>query len=97
MTRYKLVNGEKVAFTAEEETTRDADEAAWATLVAEEAKVLYQRQRTGDAGTTENIYPQIGDQLDLLFHAIEADTDLKTKFAEFYNAIKAVKDAYPKP
>ena len=97
MTRYKLVNGEKVAFTAEEETARDADEAVWATKVAEEAKVFYQKQRTGEANTTKNIYPQIGDQLDLLFHAIEADTDLKTKFADFYNAIKTVKDAYPKP
>ena len=97
MTRYKLVNGERVAFTAEEETVRDADEAAWATKVAEEAKVFYQKQRTGEAGTTKNIYPRITDQLDLLFHAIEADTDLKTKFADFYNAIKVVKDAYPKP
>lgn len=97
MTRYHLINGERVAFTAEEETARDTEETAWATKVAEEAKVLYQKQRTGEADTTKNIYPQIGDQLDLLFHAIEADTDLKIKFADFYNAIKSVKDAYPKP
>jgi hypothetical protein len=97
MTRYYLKNGERVAFTAEEEAARDAEEAEQATKAAEEAKVFYQKQRTGEADTTKNIYPQIGDQLDLLFHAIEADTDLKTKFADFYNAIKAVKDAYPKP
>ena len=30
MTRYHLINGERVAFTAEEETARDAQEAAWA-------------------------------------------------------------------
>ena len=42
-------------------------------------------------------YGDIGDQLDLIWHAIDADTDLKTKFAAFYNAIKAVKDANPKP
>ena len=30
MTRYKLVNGERVAYTAEEETARVAEEAAWA-------------------------------------------------------------------
>ena len=30
MTRYHLINGTKVAFTAEEETARDAQEAAWA-------------------------------------------------------------------
>jgi len=30
MTRYKLVNNERIAFTAEEETARDAEEQAWA-------------------------------------------------------------------
>jgi len=29
MTRYKMVNGERVQLTAEEEATRDAEEAAW--------------------------------------------------------------------
>tara|TARA_R110000803_G_scaffold8351_1_gene26816 strand:- start:48 stop:341 length:294 start_codon:yes stop_codon:yes gene_type:complete len=29
MTRYKLVNNERIAFTAEEETARDAEELAW--------------------------------------------------------------------
>ena len=94
MTRFHLKNGERVAFTPEEEAARDAEIA---TIAAEEAKVFYQRQRTGEAGTTKNIYPKITEQLDLLFHAIEADTDLKTKFADFYSVIKAVKDSYPKP
>ena len=30
MPRYKLVNGIKIQLTAEEEATRDAEEAAWA-------------------------------------------------------------------
>ena len=30
MTRYSLIRGQKVPFTAEEETARDAEEAAWA-------------------------------------------------------------------
>ena len=30
MPRYKLVNGERIQFTAEEETARDAEEQAWA-------------------------------------------------------------------
>lgn len=30
MTRYRNVNGERIAFTAEEETARDAVEKAWA-------------------------------------------------------------------
>ena len=30
MTRYTLIRGQKVAYTAEEEAARDAEEAAWA-------------------------------------------------------------------
>jgi len=41
-------------------------------------------------------YPSITEQLDLLWHAIDAEEDLKVKLADFYNAIKAVKDANPK-
>ena len=40
-------------------------------------------------------YPDIGEQLDKLFHDIENDT-LDTT-GEFYTALKAVKDHYPKP
>ena len=29
MTRYKLINGERIAFTAEEETAKDAEELTW--------------------------------------------------------------------
>ena len=69
-------------------------DAARATLDAEAAAVKYKTDRTTDGSTT---YPAIGDQLDLLWHAIDADSDLKVKFASFYNSIKAVKDANPKP
>lgn len=39
-------------------------------------------------------YPAIGDQLDMLWHAIDNGTLNKT--SDFYTTIKAVKDAYPK-
>jgi len=42
-------------------------------------------------------YPAIGDQLDMLFHAIDGDETLKTQFAAFYTALKEVKDDNPKP
>ena len=42
-------------------------------------------------------YPTIGDQLDMLWHAIDADATLKSDYADFHTAIKAVKDANPKP
>ena len=39
-------------------------------------------------------YPSIGEQLDMLWHAIDSGTLNKT--SDFYTAIKAVKDAHPK-
>ena len=87
MTRYHLINGERVAFTAEEETARDTEETAAA---VEKAATGYKTDR-------QESYPAISEQLDLLWHAIDADADLKVKLAGFYNAIKAVKDANPKP
>ena len=42
-------------------------------------------------------YDTLPNQLDLLWHAIDADSDLKSKFSTFYNSIKEVKDANPKP
>ena len=69
-------------------------DAARVTLDAEAAANKYKTDRTTDGSTT---YSPIGDQLDLLWHAIDADADLKSKFSAFYNSIKAVKDANPKP
>ena len=68
-------------------------DAARTTLDAEAAAVKYKTDRTTDGSTT---YAPTGDQLDLLWHAIDADSDLKVKFSAFYNSIKAVKDANPK-
>ena len=69
-------------------------DAARVTLDTEAAAVKYKTDRTTNGSTT---YPAIGDQLDLLWHAIDADSDLKVKFSAFYNSIKEVKDANPKP
>jgi len=68
---------------------------ARATLDAEAAATLYQRQRTGEAGTTDTIYPDLGEQFDLLFKDIAAGT--LTTSGNLYTALKAVKDKYPKP
>ena len=69
--------------------------AARTTLDNEAAATLYQRQRTGEAGTTDTIYPSIGDQLDNLYKDILAGT--VTTSGAFATAIKATKDKYPKP
>ena len=39
-------------------------------------------------------YPQIGEQLDLLWHAI--DTDTLDKTSDFYTKLKEVKSKFPK-
>lgn len=39
-------------------------------------------------------YPKIADQLDMLWHAIDAGTLNRT--SAFYSSLKAVKDKYPK-
>jgi len=62
---------------------------------------LATRQAAWDAAAYKRArnlaYPSIGDQLDMLWHAIDADTTLKSDYADFHTAIKAVKDANPKP
>ena len=51
------------------------------------------------ARTRETAYPTIGNQLDMLWHAVDTGdwTPAKVKTTEFYTALKAVKDANPKP
>ena len=66
-------------------------DAARATLNAEAAATLYQRQRTGEAGTTDTIYLPVGDQLDMQYKdSINGTTTWKDHVA-------AVKAKYPKP
>ena len=46
MTRYKLVNGERIQFTAEEETARDNEETAWANAAPARALADLRAKRT---------------------------------------------------
>ena len=69
-------------------------DAARTTLNTEAAAVKYKTDRTTNGSKT---YDTIGNQLDMLFKAIDADSDLKAKFATWHTHIKAVKDANPKP
>ena len=93
----KMIRDDDGAYDAnDKKVTLDQSkiDAARTTLDAEAAAVKYKTDRTINGSTT---YPAIGDQLDLLWHAIDADSDLKSKFSAFYNSIKEVKDANPKP
>ena len=48
----------------------------------------FQRDRASE-------YPELKEQFDLLWHAI--DDDALDKTSDFYTQLKAIKDAYPKP
>ena len=69
------------------EPTEDQIQAKLKELQAEYEASEYQRDRQPE-------YPAIGDQLDMLFHAIDAGKVDKT--SDFYKSLKAVKDKYPK-
>ena len=92
MTRYHNINGELIAFSAEEEKAREAEEAA---SVVEKAATQYIRNRQYEGSNT---YPKLSEQLDQLFRDVAAGkfgADAQT--GEWYITIKAVKDTNPKP
>ena len=66
-------------------------DAARAAIDAEAAAILYQKQRTGEAGTTDTIYLPLADQLDMQYwDSVNGTTTWKDHVA-------AVKAKYPKP
>jgi len=81
----KIVNGEVIYLTDEEEI---AVKAEWSKNELENEKNEYKIKR-------QSHYPSIGDQLDMLWHSM--DSGEIPKSLAFYNAIKTVKDKYPKP
>ena len=66
-------------------------DAARVTLDNEAAAILYQTQRTGEAGTTDTIYLPLAQQLDMQYwDSVNGTTTWKDHVA-------AVKAKYPKP
>ena len=92
--RTKLINGEKIELTPEEETQRQAEEQAWLEKQSKNNKTI--TEQPPYINQRRNAYPPIGDQLDMLWHSIDQDPQLKSKYFDFYEAIKAVKVKYPK-
>ena len=95
MTRYvNLINGIEIPMTEAEIIARKNEEKAWQEeqiknnkTIKEEASYINQRR---------NAYPEIGDQLDMLWHTMDKDNELQHKFYDFYQTIKKVKVAHPK-
>ena len=90
MSRHHNINGNIVPFTAAEEAARDAEELAYAEA---QAKIV---PTPAHVSQRASAYPSIGDQLDMLWHSIDRDGELKSKYYDFYEAIKAVKVKNPK-
>ena len=82
---YAQVNNERREFTDSEYDQAIEDRAQW----------KLDEQDNGYSRSRAEAYDSIVDQLDLLYHDMTADKGDKT--GEWYKAIKAVKDAHPKP
>ena len=61
-----------------------------------EAKMNEMSNKSNYAQQRRNAYPKIGDQLDMLWHSIDQNPNLKSEYFDFYETIKAVKVKYPK-
>ena len=84
MPRFHNINGEQVQFTTEEETARDAEEAAVAKEKEDYAKVKYRDDR-------RIAYASLGDQLDMQYKdQLNGTTTWKDHVAK-------VKSDHPKP
>ena len=84
MARFRLVNGERIAFTAEEEAARDKEEAA---AIAYQAANGYKTIR-------QSLYPSLGDFADAMYWNSKGDS---TKLEAYYAACEKVKTDNPKP
>ena len=67
-----------------------------ADIEAKMKEMANEPEQSNYAQQRRNAYPEIGDQLDMLWHSIDQDPQLKSKYFDFYEAIKAVKVKYPK-
>ena len=68
-------------------------ESARESMQSEYDAEQYQRDRVEGTGS---IYPLVTDQLDMLYHELETSGSL-TISGSWFNTIKSVKDANPKP
>ena len=67
-----------------------------ADIEAKMAEMANEPEQSNYAQQRRNAYPEIGDQLDMLWHSIDQNPKLKSEYFDFYETIKAVKVKYPK-
>ena len=82
--------------TCEIEWHNGTPEISKADIEAKMNEMANEPEQSKYAEQRRNAYPPIGDQLDMLWHSIDQDAELKQKYFDFYQAIKSVKVKYPK-
>jgi len=89
--KYELKDGTKFTITTDSVIGVEQKRA-----MTDEEKIGYD-QSVAIQYRTDRLqeYPEIGDQLDMLWHAIDGGTLDKT--SDFYTSLKAIKDKHPKP
>jgi hypothetical protein len=88
---WKIVDGERILMTDEEVAQQIIDPSL------RTPEYIANRIGAPEATDYSNIYPNIAEQLDRLWHDIDAGLlGAQAKTGDFYLAIKSVKDANPK-
>ena len=91
----KTANGGDGKWAQVNNERREFTDAEYDQAVTDKANYDYDEQENGYSRDRQAAYDSVVDQLDLLYHDMTADKGDKT--GEWYKAIKAVKDANPKP
>lgn len=78
MHRHHMINGKQIPFTVEEETARDAEEAAWTS--GKQARDLADLRELRDIKLTQSDWTQVGDA--------PLDTATKTSWATYRQALR---------
>ena len=84
MTRFHLINGERIAYTAKEETAKDTEEAT---------EKSYQ-DANGYKEERQFLYPSLADFADAMYWNSKGDS---SKLTAYYAACEKVKTDNPKP
>ena len=82
--------------TCEIEWHNETTPISKADIEAKMNEMANEPEQSAYAEQRKNAYPPIGDQLDMLWHSIDQNPELKQKYFDFYEAIKQVKVKYPK-
>ena len=84
MTRYKMINGERIAYTAEEEKARDAREKAWADGQADRDLADLREQRNALLKETDWI----------VINSRESNANVPSAWKNYRQALRDITNTY---